>query len=158
MIEFVQQSEGIWQYFALFIIAMLPLLDIFFVIPIGIAFGMSPVWVGIIGFAGNYLMVLLLGIFFREVSRWRENRRIKKGITMPSKKETRARKTWERYGLPGLAIVAPIVLGADLAALFALLFGSSRTRVLIWMGVSLLIWSIVLTIGSVYGFSFIQHR
>lgn len=131
MIEWVQQTEGIWQYIALFLIAMVPLVDIFFVVSVGIAFRLSPVIVGIIGFAGNYLMVLLLGLFFRQVAEWQEKRRIKKGITKPSKKETRARRIWERYGLPGLALFS-------------------------WMGVSLILWTIVLTIGSVYGFSYMD--
>jgi uncharacterized membrane protein len=156
MIEWLQQTDGIWQYFILFLLALAPLLDVFLVVPLGIALGLQPVAVGIIGFAGNFLMVLIFGLFFKQFSKWKEKRRQKKGITTPSKRETRARRIWERYGLPGLALLAPGLVGTDLAALLALTFGSSRSRVITWMAVSLAVWTIALTIGSVYGFGYMD--
>lgn len=156
MMEWLQQTDGIWQYFVLFLLAAAPLLDVFIVVPLGVGLNLNPIAVGIIGFAGNFLMVLILGLFFRQFSKWREKRRQKKGITAPTKRETRARRIWERYGLPGLAIVAPGIVGTDLAALLALTFGSSRFRVIVWMAISLAIWTIALTIGSVYGFDYMK--
>ncbi|KKI89907.1 DNA-binding protein [Bacillus sp. SA1-12] len=154
--EWIQQTDGIWQYFILFVLAAAPLLDVFLVVPLGIALGLNPIAVAIIGFAGNFLMVLLFGLFFKQLSLWRERRRQRKGITAPSKRETRARRIWERYGLPGLALVAPGIVGTDLAAILALTFGSSRPYVISWMAVSLAIWTIALTIGSVYGFEYMD--
>lgn len=156
MFEWIQQSEGIWQYIVLFLLAAAPWLDVFLVVPLGIVAGMSPVAVAITGFAGNFLMILLLGVFFNQFTSWREKRRLKKGITTPSKKETRARQVWDRYGLPGLALLAPVIVGTDIAALLALTFGSSRTRVIQWMAVSLAIWTIAMALGSVYGFGYMN--
>ena len=79
MIEWLQQTDGIWQYFILFLLALAPLLDVFLVVPLGIALGLQPVAVGIIGFAGNFLMVLIFGLFFKQFSKWQEKRRQKKG-------------------------------------------------------------------------------
>ncbi len=148
--------EWIWQYMLLFLLAAAPWLDVFLVVPLGIVAGLSPIAVAIVGFAGNFLMILLLGVFFKQFSKWRENRRLKKGITSASKKETRARQVWERYGLPGLALLAPVIVGTDIAALLALSFGSSRTRVIRWMAVSLAVWTITMTLGSVYGFGYMK--
>ncbi|WP_141502813.1 small multi-drug export protein [Paenibacillus luteus] len=156
MFEWIQQSEGIWQYIVLFLLAAAPWLDVFLVVPLGIVAGMSPVAVAITGFAGNFLMILLLGVFFNQFTSWREKRRLKKGITAPSKKETRARQVWDRYGLPGLALLAPVIVGTDIAALLALTFGSSRTRVIQWMAISLAIWTIAMALGSVYGFGYMN--
>jgi len=156
MIEWIQQTDGIWPYIVLFLLAAAPWLDVFLVVPLGIVAGLSPVAVAIIGFAGNFLLVLLLGIFFKQFSKWNTNRRLKKGITTTSKKETRARRIWERYGLPGLALLAPLLVGTDIAALLALSLGSSRKRVIQWMAVSLAVWTIVMALGSVYGFSYMK--
>jgi len=156
MIEWIQQTDGIWPYIVLFLLAAAPWLDVFLVVPLGIVAGLSPVAVAIIGFAGNFLLVLLLGIFFKQFSKWNTNRRLKKGITTSSKKETRARQIWERYGLPGLALLAPLIVGTDIAALLALSLGSSRKRVIQWMAVSLAVWTIVMALGSVYGFSYMK--
>ena len=156
MIEWVQQADGIWQYIALFLISILPLLDVFYIIPVGIVLEMSPVAVGIIAFLGNFIMVLVFAMFFRQISEWRTKRREKKGKTKPSKRETRARHIWEKYGLPVFAVLSPSLLGTDLAALTALLLGSSKIKVVTWMGASLVIWTIVMTVGSVYGFKYIH--
>ncbi|WP_299087233.1 small multi-drug export protein [uncultured Metabacillus sp.] len=156
MMEWIQQTDGIWQYVILFVLAAAPLLDVFLVVPLGVALGLNPMAVGVIGFAGNFLIVLLFGFFFKQLSKWRDKRRQKKGITTPSKRETRARRIWEQYGLPGLALVAPGIVGTDLAAILALSFGSSRPRVISWMAISLALWTIALTVGSVYGFGYMN--
>lgn len=116
---------------------------------------MSPVAVGIIAFLGNFIMVLVFAMFFRQISEWRNKRREKKGKSKPSKRETRARYIWEKYGLPVFALLSPSLLGTDIAALTALLLGSSKVRVITWMGISLILWSFLMTVGSVYGLQYI---
>jgi Ca2+/H+ antiporter, TMEM165/GDT1 family len=155
MMEWVQQADGIWQYFALFLVSILPLLDVFYIIPVGIVFGMSPIPVGVISFLGNFIMVVVFAMFFKQIAAWRNRRREKKGITGPTKRETRARQMWEKYGLPVFALLSPGILGTDLAALMALVLGSSKTRVVTWLGVSLVLWTVVMTVGSVYGLKYI---
>ncbi|WP_043932651.1 small multi-drug export protein [Bacillus sp. EB01] len=156
MIEWVQQANGIWQYITLFLISILPLLDVFYIIPVGIVLEMSPVAVGIIAFLGNFIMVLVFALFFKQISEWRNKRREKKGKLKASKRETRARHIWEKYGLPVFALLSPSLLGTDIAALTALLLGSSKVKVITWMGASLVIWSILMTVGSVYGLKYIN--
>ena len=156
MIEWVQQADGIWQYIALFLISILPFLDVFYIIPVGVVFGMSPIAVGIIAFLGNFIMVLVFTMFFKQISDWRNRRREKKGITKPSKRETRAKHIWEKYGLPVFALLSPAILGTDIAALTALLLGSSKVKVIIWIGISLVLWTVVMTVGSVYGFQYVN--
>ncbi len=156
MVEWVQQAEGIWQYVALFLVALLPFLDVFYIIPVGVALGMSPIAVGVISFIGNFIMVIVFAMFFRQIAEWRNKRRAKKGKTGPTKRETRAKNIWEKYGLPVFALLSPSILGTDIAALMALVFGSSKIRVVTLMGVSLVIWSVVMTVGSVYGLKYIS--
>jgi len=153
--DWAQEADTGWQYAVLFILAFAPLLDVSLVVPLGVLWGLSPVWVSIVAFAGNFLMVLLLGLFFKQVASWRQARREKRGITGPTKKEARSREIWEKYGIPGLALVAPIIIGTDLAAVLALTFGSSKIRVVGWMTVSLALWTVVFALGAVYGISFI---
>ena len=68
MVEWVQQSEGVWQYAALFLISILPFLDVFYIIPVGVALGMSPIAVGVISFLGNFIMVIVFAMFFRQIA------------------------------------------------------------------------------------------
>ncbi len=156
LLEWAEDASAIWQYLTLFLLAAAPWLDVSLVVPLGILWGLPPVGVSVAAFVGNFLTILALGLFFKQISEWRRRRRERKGITGPTKKETRTRQIWEKYGIPGLAIVAPILVGTDIAAIVALSFGSSKFRVVGWMTVSLALWTVVFAVGSVYGFSFLN--
>ncbi|TLS52371.1 small multi-drug export protein [Paenibacillus antri] len=156
MLEWAEEASAMWQYIVLFLLAAAPWMDVSLVVPLGVLWGLSPVWVSVAAFVGNFLLILILGLFFKQISEWRQARRAKKGITGPTKKETRSRAIWEKYGIPGLAIIAPIFVGTDIAAVLALTFGASKLRVVGWMTVSLALWTIVFAVGSVYGFSFLN--
>ncbi|MBS4024566.1 MAG: hypothetical protein KGZ96_02705 [Clostridia bacterium] len=55
------------------------------------------------------------------------------------------------YGVPGLALAGPLLTGVHLAALVALGLGAQKNAVSIWMTISLLIWTVVVTAASVFG-------
>ncbi|MEY8351463.1 small multi-drug export protein [Bacillus cereus] len=149
MVEWAQNAGALWQYVVLFFLAFAPWMDVSIVVPLGIAWGLQP-------FAGNLILVLLLGFFFKQYAKWQAARKLKKGITTPCKKETRSRQIWERYGIPGLALLAPILVGTDIAAVLALTFGSNRTHVISWMTVSLAVWTVIFTVAAMYGLSFLN--
>ncbi|WP_244895300.1 small multi-drug export protein [Evansella clarkii] len=73
-----------------------------------------------------------------------------------SKKE-KAAAIFHKYGLPGLAFVGPIITGIHLAAVIALSLKSDKLKTAVWMGVSLLIWTIVITAASYYGIDWITR-
>lgn len=69
----------------------------------------------------------------------------------PSKRGKRARKIWDRYGLPGLALLAPAITGIHLAAVMAFAFKSPKRATAIWMTISLALWAVGTGIVSYYG-------
>ncbi len=174
--EWIQDTEGLWTYFVLFLLAAAPWLEVFLVIPLGVGIGLNPLAVLITGFIGNWIPIILIVLFFRQLSAWRERRRERKRVKEMAdrevnatsfgeiesveehqgKKQQRARKLWERYGIPGFSLLAPIVVGTDIAVILALVFGSPRRPLFIWMTISLILWSIVLTILTIQGIQFIQ--
>ncbi|HZG83720.1 small multi-drug export protein [Paenibacillus sp.] len=153
MLEWAEEAGAAWQFLVLFLLAAAPWMDVSLVVPLGVAWGLSPVWVGVTAFAGNFLLILLLGLFFKQIDHWRQARRERKGIVGPTKRETRSKAIWEKYGIPGLALLAPIFVGTDIAAVLALTLGASKTRVVGWMTISLALWTIVFAAASVYGLS-----
>ena len=159
MAELVQHW---WEYLLLFGLAITPWLEVFLVVPLGIAWGLNPVLVSIVGFVGNWIPVLLIGFFYTQISRWIKRRRARKlGISeeealTSGKKVTRARQIWDRYGTPGLALIAPAIVGTDIAALLALAFGSSKRWVMIWMTISLAVWTVILAVGTFYGLTYMD--
>ncbi|WP_077619023.1 small multi-drug export protein [Bacillus sinesaloumensis] len=167
------------SYLLVFILAAVPLFELIAVIPIAIVGGLSPIPVAILGFLGNLLTVLLLILFVDKIKVWMKARKQKKnpvrevermeplegeGIISQesaeihaaeeSKKEKRARTIFDKYGLPGLTILGPLLVGSHISAFMSMSFGSSRKLVTGWMITSLLVWTIVFTALAGSGISF----
>lgn len=158
-------------YLLVFILAGIPLLELVAVVPLAIIGGLPPVPVGILGFLGNALTVMLLIIFVDKVRGWMRAR--KKGRTgekeqvgeefrsseeviaeQDSKKEKRARVLFDKYGLPGLAILGPIIVGSHITAFMGMSFSSKRHLVSGWMLLSLGLWTIASAVAASYGVAF----
>jgi hypothetical protein len=78
----------------------------------------------ILTFVGNMLTVLLLIIAFQKVKEWMEYGKERwKG---DSKRTERGKRIWNKYGMPGLALLGQIVIGTHIAAFIGLLFGAVK--------------------------------
>lgn len=141
------------EYFLVFLGAAIPWLEIALVIPVGILRGLSPFWVMTLAFVGNMLTVLILIIAFQKVKEWMEARKKKDG-TGESKRTERGKRIWNKYGMPGLALLGPILIGTHIAAFIGLLFGASKVNTTIWMTISIALWTLVFGIATAMGFDF----
>ncbi|AFZ74480.1 small multi-drug export protein [Natronobacterium gregoryi] len=147
----IEEATGFLQYLLVFVFAAIPVIEILVVIPIAIGLGLDPVLTGVVAFAGNVLSVYALVVFYRRVANWLRRRR---GETSEqSDRYARARRLWDRYGLPGLAVGGPVLAGVHVAALVALLAGSRSRIVAVWMTAGILVWTVVLVAASAYGVS-----
>ncbi|AHE97030.1 small multi-drug export protein [Thioalkalivibrio paradoxus] len=134
----------IWQYALVFLAAATPWLEIMIVIPVAIGVGLAPVPVTVVSFIGNALPVFGIIALFRA---WERRRGPLRRRWSP-----RARRIWERYGLPGIALTGPVVTGIHLAAVMALALQADRRRTAIWMTFSLALWSVATAALTLLGF------
>lgn len=139
-------------YTIIFLLAAIPFLEIAMIIPLAIIGGVPAVPTMIVAFFGNLLTIVLLIVFLDKIREWRRKR--KKEEQTDSKRHKRAKSLWDKYGLPGLAFIGPFFVGSHLSALLAISFGAERTKTLYLMTASLLSWTIVLGVASLYGFDF----
>jgi hypothetical protein len=143
-----------WSYLAVFVLSALPWVESAAIVALAIAFGLSPVPATILAFLGNWLTVLLIVILFDRWQQWRNRKRAEKdGHTEESKKGKRAHNLFVKYGLPGLAIIGPLLIGTEIAAAFAMIFKAPRKNVLFWMTVSLAFWTVLFAVAAFYGFN-----
>jgi Ca2+/H+ antiporter, TMEM165/GDT1 family len=145
--------KAIWGYVLVFILAAAPFFEAYGVIPIAIISGLSIVPVMIIGLVGNLLTVLLLIMFINQFKAWRSKRR-KYKEPKESKRSVRAQNLWKKYGLPGLAMLGPLVAGSHLTALASMTFGGAKKKTFIWMTISITTWSIAFTVLLYFGIDF----
>ena len=108
--------------------------------------------VAIFAFLGNVLPIYGIIAFYSQLKTWWGSRREGE----PPARRKRAKKVWNRYGLPGLALVSPILTGVHLAATLALAFGSGKRAVAGWMTLAIALWTVVLTAGSYYGLGYLS--
>lgn len=145
-------ATGIVRYALVFLFAAIPIVEILVVIPVAIGVGLDPGPTGVVAFAGNAGSVVLLVAFHRRVSRLWARRRGDPADREPGR-YARARRVWDRYGLPGLALAAPVLTGVHIAALLALAAGSTGRAVAAWMTAGIAAWTVVLVVASVFGLS-----
>jgi len=151
--ELLADADGLGGYALVFVLAAIPLLEILVVIPIGVGLGFQPIAVAIAAFLGNLLPIYGIIAAHERIEGYLERRQ---NESEPSKRRQRAKRLWNRYGLPGLAVASPVSTGVHLAAVFALGLGSSRRSTAVWMTASIAAWTVVITAGSVFALSTIQ--
>lgn len=57
-----------------------------------------------------------------------------------------------KYGLPGLAIIGPLLIGTEIAAAFAMIFKAPRGAVTFWLTLGLLVTTVLAAVAAYYGF------
>ncbi|MDN7245942.1 small multi-drug export protein [Planococcus shenhongbingii] len=143
----------IYEYFLVFLGAAIPWLEIALVIPLGIVWGLSPFWVMVMAFVGNMLTVLALIIGFDKFKVWYLKRQEEKGKAH-SKKNERAKRIWNRYGLPGLALLGPILIGTHIAAFIGMTLGATKKNTTFWLTISIAMWTLFFGLATAFGFDF----
>ncbi|HSP22794.1 MAG TPA: small multi-drug export protein [Planococcus sp. (in: firmicutes)] len=141
----------IYEYFMVFLGAAIPWMEIALVIPLGVVWGLSPFWVMVLAFVGNLLTVLALIVGFDKFKGWHQKRQEEKGKA-PSKKSERAKSIMNKYGLPGLALLGPILIGTHIAAFVGMTLGATKRNTTIWLTVSIGLWTLIFGLGTALGF------
>ena len=122
-------------------------LDVWVGIITGLALGLSPPLSGAVSIAsalaGVTLVVAVGGRLRHLIYR---SRRL-------AKRRERIESVWKRYGIPGVALQAPLLTGPLLATLLALALGAPPRPLLLWMLASVVLWGLVLTGAAALGFS-----
>ena len=122
-------------------------LDVWVGIITGLALGLSPALSGAVSVAGGLAgvtLVVALGGQLRDLIY--RSRRL-------ARRRERIERVWKRYGIPGVALQAPLLTGPVLATLLALALGAPARPLLLWMLASVVLWGAVLTGASALGFS-----
>jgi uncharacterized membrane protein len=148
--ELTFEAGDWWSYVLVFLAAATPVLEILVVIPGGMLAGMAPVPTALVAVAGNLATVVLVAVAGDRILAWWYQRRPQKDH-QPSARSRRAHALAQRWGVPGLAFLAPITTGTHVATVAALATGSDTRRVLRWMAVGLVVWAVAITVTTAMG-------
>lgn len=139
-----------WSYALVFLAAATPAVEVLVVVPAAVLAGMPPVPTTLLAFAGNLSTVVLVAVAGDQLIAWRRRRRPGKA-EQTSRRSQRARELARRWGVPGLALLAPVTTGTHIAALAALTTGATTRYVLQCMTAGLAVWAVAAAITTVLG-------
>lgn len=147
--------NGDMKYIVLFILSMVPIIEIVMIIPVAVAIGMDLVLVSVVASAGNILSILATVWIYSLVEDRFPN--ILSRLYQTEDSEGFGNVYWDKYGIPGLIMTSPWLIGTRGSVLLALYTGSNKDSVLFWMTISVVIWSITMTCVSHYGLGMFDY-
>ena len=106
-----------------FIAGAIPWLEAVGVIPIAILFGLNPFWTITLAFSGNAITTFAFAYSSKAVMQ-----RVAKRGKAEGKNMARARKAFDRYGIWGMAVVGPLLIGSQIAAALSVALGVSALK------------------------------
>ncbi|MDX8044459.1 small multi-drug export protein [Gracilibacillus sp. S3-1-1] len=138
------------EYLLIFVGAAIPWLEIAIVIPVGIISGLNPALVILVAFIGNMATIVPLIFGYDKFKRWLAKRNEQK----QSKRQDRAKTLWNKYGLPGMVMLGPILIGSHIAAFIGMTLGATKRATLLWSTFSIGVWALAFGILTALGFDF----
>jgi hypothetical protein len=122
-------------------------------IPAGAALGL-PIWVAAltagVSYAAGVIIVVLIGAPLRE--------RIAKRFNISTTHDPNKLiwRVWDRYGLIGLSLLAPVTLGAQIGALIGLSLGVKPRALVISMSLGIIPWCIAIGAAVALGLQVVR--
>ena len=132
----------------------LGIIELWAAIPMGTALKLHPLINGIASALGAIIGAVLVIVLGDRLRNWLLKRR---GREKGQEKNGRIYRIWEKYGVIGLGMLSPLLTGAPLGAAIGISLGASPGRLIFWMSIGIVIWTIVLTIISTLGFAGFQE-
>jgi membrane protein YqaA with SNARE-associated domain len=141
-------SAMAWKLLTLFALGVA---ELWAAAPAGAVMGFDPIVVCLVAAAGAVsggTVVVLLG---ERVKGWLQQRRQRERL---EERRGLVYRVWLRYGVVGWGLLAPLLVGSPLGAAFGLLLGAPPRRLLPWLALGSLLWSIVFSAVSALGVRF----
>ncbi|MEZ4670996.1 MAG: small multi-drug export protein [Anaerolineae bacterium] len=122
-------------------------------IPAGVALNLSPVIAAITAWASYSAGVALVIAVGAPLRNWLMKRFNISTERDPSKLIWRI---WDRYGLIGLSLLAPVTVGAQIGALLGISMGVKPRSLLIGLSLGVVVWCVGIMLAVMLGLNVIQ--
>lgn len=117
-------------------------------IPAGSALGVSPFVAAVIAWVSYSCGVALIALGGAPLRDWLIHRF---RLSLEPDPKQLFWRVWGRYGVPGLALLAPVTVGSQVGALIGLAVGTPPLRLIGWMMVGAGLWSIAIALVIALG-------
>ena len=132
-----------------FVASVIPFVDAIAMVPVGIALGVNPTLAVIAAVVGDAIAIVVFAYLSSTMRNRIIKRRAAKGKTGESPKFEKAIRMFDKYGIYGMAIAAPALIGTQIAAMASVAAGVKPFRASTLIIASTLIWSAGIAIAMV---------
>lgn len=133
-------------------VAAASMLELWGAIPLGLAMGIDPFLVCAVSAAGSTAGAAVVALSGERFRMWLLARRGPKAGNGSGERSGILPRIWDRYGVAGLGLLAPLVTGVPLGAALGVALGAPPGRLLMWLGLGSAVWSTGLTVAFYKGF------
>ncbi len=130
-----------WGLVGIFFAGAIPWMEAIAVVPSGIALGLNPLAVVIAAAFGNAITIFIFAYLGSATRERIIKRRIAKGKAAESPKFEKALRAFDKYGIYGLAILGPVIIGTQFAAAAAVAAGVKPLRTSLLVTLSMVLWA-----------------
>jgi len=144
--ELTEATSAFWQWTVIFFAGAIPFVESYFAGPLGIIAGMNPVVAIVAGILGNVAsMAVLVFVAGRA-------RRLKKNADEPlGAKKQKLKKTFDKYGVPGVSLLGQTVLPSQITSMAMVAFGADQRAVILWQTISIILWGVAFSALALLG-------
>jgi hypothetical protein len=137
------------KLFSVFVFGMVGLWE---GIPLGFVLKLPPTVIAVVSALGSLTATLLVAsLGDRFGGRFLRERAASFASFTNEKHESLLDRVWRRYGIIGLALLAPCVTGAPVAVALGFFLKLPKAKLLAWLVVGIGLWSLILTAAGAYG-------
>jgi uncharacterized membrane protein len=130
--------------FGVFLGGAIPWIEAISAVPAGILFGLDPILTVVFAVAGNIITITIFAYGGMSLRAWLRRRRVAKGKEPESPKFKKAKVAYEKYGIYGMAILDPILIGSPFSAAVSAAAGVKPLKVTLILSVAMMIWASVI--------------
>ncbi len=120
--------------------------------PAALAFKYHVVAAGLITAAGAEAAVLLVVIMGKPIQEYLLR---KYPAWLEKTRSGKAGAVFQKYGMAGLGLIAPVMPGAPQAALIGLALSARPRQILIWVTAGIVLWAAIVTVGLLLGLEYV---
>lgn len=152
--EFTSSLPAALRWLGVMLVALIPYVEAEGAAIIGVVAGVHPVAAVLFGVLGNALalaaIIWLVAAVRSRVTSGRAAAQDDHSADSPAPattdvKRARMRRVFDRYGVPGVSLLGPLLLPSHVTAAAMVGFGASRVRVFVWGVVAVALWAALLT-------------
>jgi len=135
--------------FGVFLGGAIPWLEAIVVVPGGILIGLDPLLTVVFAVTGNAITIFLFAFGGSKIRSWMLKRRVSKGKTDESPRIAKAQRSFDRWGIYGLAILGPLVIGTQFAALVAVAGSVKPLKASVVITTATIFWATLIALAFV---------